>query len=58
MKTTTKHTSTDLEQVDAKIREALKNLFISKIVNVGNLEDLSMTSIRRFAENGRSKSAL
>jgi hypothetical protein len=58
MKTTTKHTSTDLEQVDAKIKEALKNLSISEIVNVGNLEDLSMTSIRRFAENGRSKSAL
>lgn len=58
MKTTTKHTSTDLEQVDAKIKEALKNLSISEIVNGGNLEDLSITSIRRFAENGRSKSAL
>ncbi|KAH8551518.1 rab-GTPase-TBC domain-containing protein [Umbelopsis sp. PMI_123] len=52
MRTITKHTSTNLEQVDARIREALKNLDISEIPDVGNLQDLSLQSIRDFAENG------
>lgn len=51
---TTKHTSTDLELVDIRIREALKSLAISDVVITENLQDLSMENIRRFAETGKS----
>jgi hypothetical protein len=51
---TTKHTSTNLELVDLKIREALKSLAISDVVIDENLQDLSMKNIRRFAETGKS----
>ncbi|KAG2183345.1 hypothetical protein INT43_006350 [Umbelopsis isabellina] len=49
---TTKHTSTDLELVDIRIREALKSLAISDVAITENLQDLSMENIRRFAETG------
>ncbi|KAI8578417.1 hypothetical protein K450DRAFT_246693 [Umbelopsis ramanniana AG] len=52
MRTITKHTSTDLEQVDVRIRQALKNLDISEVADVGLLQDLSVQGLRRFAENG------
>lgn len=50
---TTKHTSTDLELVDARIREALKSLAISDVVMTETLQDLSIENIRRFAETGK-----
>jgi hypothetical protein len=52
MKPTTKHTSTDLEQLDARIKDVLKNLSIPETVFAQDLEDLTVEGVRRFAENG------
>jgi hypothetical protein len=58
MRTITKHTSTDLEEVDARIRQALKSLDISEVADLDLLQDQSLQSIRRFAENGMSECTL
>jgi hypothetical protein len=58
MRTITKHTSTDLEEVDVRIRQALKNLDISEVTDISLPQDLSPHGLRRFAENGMSECSM